>query len=146
EVYRLGQGGEEEDEAFGLLVQVGAETGARPSQIRRLKIIDLQPNANPGPRIMMPTSRKGANPDKKTSHKAVPITEELTHKLLEDARDRTSNELLLLNAYRGKNEYQKQFKRTAARAGLPKSVTYYWLRHSSIVRQIKARMPLQMIA
>ena len=45
------------DPSFGQFVEVAAMTGARPSQISRLAVGDLQDGA--APRLMMPASRKG---------------------------------------------------------------------------------------
>src|SRR5262249_56547258 len=43
---------------FALLVEVAAVTGARPSQIRRLQVADVQAD-RADPRLMMPTSAQG---------------------------------------------------------------------------------------
>jgi integrase len=48
-----------EDAALGLLVEVGAATGARPSQLARLEVGDLELAHADGPRVQMPSSRKG---------------------------------------------------------------------------------------
>src|SRR6516165_6724274 len=48
-----------EDPAFGLLIETGAVTGARPSQLGRLEVGDLQIDRTDGPRLLMPSSRKG---------------------------------------------------------------------------------------
>src|SRR5262249_11295864 len=45
-------------EAFGLLVEVAATTGARVGQIARIEVADVQGERS-SPRIMMPSSRKG---------------------------------------------------------------------------------------
>ena len=43
---------------FGLLVELAAVTGARPSQLARLEVRDLQGDRT-DPRVLMPSSRKG---------------------------------------------------------------------------------------
>src|SRR5204863_9511207 len=45
-------------DAFGLLIEVAAITGARVSQLARLEVQDLQAD-RANPRLLMPTSRKG---------------------------------------------------------------------------------------
>src|SRR6516165_136846 len=56
---------------FGLFVELAAVTGARPSQIVRLEVRDLQDGGEP--RLMMPASRKGKGKRAK-SHYPVPIS------------------------------------------------------------------------
>jgi len=137
-----------EDPAFGLFVEVGAVTGARPSQIERLEVRDLQ--AEGAPRLMMPTSKKGTG--SKARHIAVPITAALAGKL---RSNRGPSEPLLVrsngeawSSYSA--DYARPFARAVEAAGLadhPRKVTYYALRHSSIVRRIKAnKTPLRTIA
>ena len=65
---------------LGLYVEVGAETGARPSQISRLVVGDLQNSGQP--RLMMPSSRKGRG--RKPSRYPVPISPQLAEKLKSD--------------------------------------------------------------
>ena len=48
------------DPNFGRFVQTGAETGARPSQMSRLLVGDLQNGE--APRLMMPAIRLGRSP------------------------------------------------------------------------------------
>ena len=43
---------------FGLFIEIHAVTGARPDQIRKLTVYDLQAD-RPDPRLMMPPSKKG---------------------------------------------------------------------------------------
>jgi integrase len=50
-----------QSDEFGLLVEVAAVTGGRPSQLARTEAQDLQGD-RPDPRIIMPTSHKGAAP------------------------------------------------------------------------------------
>jgi integrase len=137
-----------EDPAFGLFVEVGAVTGARPSQIVRLEVRDLQ--AEGAPRLMMPTSKKGTG--SKARHIAVPITPALAAKL---RSNRGPSEPLLVRSTgdawsASSSDYARPFARAVVVAGLadhPRKVTYYALRHSSIVRRIKAnRVPLRTIA
>lgn len=138
----------EQDQAFGFYVEVAAVTGARPSQIARLEVQDLQVERA---RVMMPTSKKGTG--NKSSHIAVPITPALAAKLQVVAAGRAPSAALLIRSdgnpwIPGNNDHQRPFARAAAAAGLdPNEVTIYALRHSSIVRRIIAnRTPLRTIA
>ena len=139
------------DPAFGRFVEVGAVTGARPSQVERLEVGDLQ--LEPAPRLMMPTSLKGTG--NKDSHIAVPITADLAGKLAQSSVGRGPSEPLLQRAKgdawsASSADYRRPFEQAVKGAGLdkhPRKVTYYALRHSSIVRRIKLnRTPLQTIA
>lgn len=135
------------DQAFGLFVEVGAVTGARPSQIERLEVGDLQDGK--APRLMMPTSDKGTG--EKASHIMVPITASLAAKL---RSNRGPSEPLLLrskgdawSSYSA--DYRLPFAQAVAKAKLDsigKRVTFYALRHSSIVRRIMLGVPLREIA
>jgi integrase len=128
---------------WGLYVEIAAITGARPGEIRRLRVGDLL--ANP-PRLQMPVSRKGKG-EKKIKDRPLAITESLAERL---ATNREPGELLLLNP-KGKpwaiRDHTARFKCTAKRAGLdPKVVTFYALRHSAVVRMINKNVPLRVIA
>jgi integrase len=142
-VRRLIAAAYEHSEAFGLLVEVAAVTGARYSQIARLTVSDLQAGA--APRLMMPTSHKGRG-EKKITKRPVPISPSLASRLADAARG-----TVLLTKPSGepwrKSDHTRSFHRIAARCGLdPEEVTIYALRHSSIVRQIKANVPIRIVA
>jgi integrase len=137
------------DSAFGRYVETAATTGARPSQLVKLEVGDLQSNGD-GPRLMMPSSRKG-HAGKTIVRKPVPIPASLTVKLREAAGNRDASAPLLLRADGApwsatSADHRVPFMRTVERAGLASSVTFYSLRHSSIVRQILAGAPLRVIA
>jgi integrase len=144
-----------EDPAWGLYVEVGAVTGARPSQIVRLEVRDLQLGA--APRLMMPTSRKGSAKGVagKARHIAVQITTSLAGKLQQAAAGRGPSEPLLARSHGDawsatSHDHREPFERAVAAAGVVvpgQRVTFYALRHSSIVRHIKAnKAPLRTIA
>ena len=130
---------------FGLLVELAAITGARPSQIARLQVQDLQDG--PAPRLMMPVSRKGRG-KKTASHYPVPIPPGLATRLA--ALDRSTSALLATkpNGTPWKNsDHAQPFVRVAKGCGLdPAEVTIYALRHSSIVRQLLAGVPVRIVA
>ena len=72
DVLRLVEAAYEEDRAFGVLVEVLAQTGARVSQAARLRCADLQAD-RADPRLLMPTSYKGRG-EKEKQQVPVPIT------------------------------------------------------------------------
>jgi integrase len=130
---------------FGLFVELTAVTGARPSQIARLEVRDLQDGGEP--RLMMPASRKGKG-KKAKSHYPVPISADLAARLA--VPDRPANAPLLTrpNGKPWKRSNQAYpFRRVAIACGLdPGEVTMYALRHSSIVRQLLAGVPVRIVA
>jgi integrase len=132
------------DRAFGLLVEVLAQCGARISQARRLTVADLLAD-----KLMVPASRKGRG-KRHTEKRPVPITPGLAAKLREAAAGRPANAPLLLD---GNGEpwqkgcQTKPFALAATAAGLdPAVATAYSLRHSSIVRQLLANVPVRLVA
>lgn len=138
----------DEGEGFTLFVQVHAVTGARSSQIARLKVDDLQ-DRGAEPRLMMPVSRKGRG-QKKLTHRPVPITAALTALLRLAAAGRAREEPLLIRRdgkpWR-KSDHARPFAKAVRAAGLdPAVVTIYALRHSSIVRQLLAGVPVRVVA
>jgi len=76
------------DHQLGLLVDVLAVTGARPSQVARLRVEDLHDHAA-RPKLSMPKSAKGGGRNrsqKKAERYSVPITVALSRKLKEAER------------------------------------------------------------
>src|SRR5258708_3350375 len=77
------------DDKFGLLTDTLAITGARPSQVVRLRVEDLHDHPM-RPKLMMPKSAKGGSRNrsvKKTERYSVPITTQLAAKLKSAAND-----------------------------------------------------------
>ena len=137
------------DPAFGMYTETAAVTGARPSQLVKLEVGDLQHNGD-GSRLMMPSSRKG-HAGKQIVRKPVPIPASLAMKLRQAAAGRDASERLLLRtdgaAWSATSaDHRRPFEAAVARAKLKPSTTFYSLRHSSIVRQILAGTPLRVIA
>jgi hypothetical protein len=133
------------DRAFGLYVETAAVTGARPSQIARLIVADLQDGT--APRLMMPPSRKGDRRRKPPGKTPVPITSGLAERL---ASNRPPDEPLLLRADgrawqsdKRADDHTQLYARAAKRAGV--TGTLYQLRHSSIVRGLLAGIPLRVV-
>jgi integrase len=137
------------DPAFGLYVETAATTGARPSQITKLEVGDLQSNGD-GPRLLMPSSRKG-HAGKRIERKPVPVPASLAMKLKAAAAGREASAPLLLRAdglpwSATSADHRRPFEAVVARAGIKSATTFYSLRHSSIVRQILVGTPLRVIA
>jgi integrase len=133
---------------FGLLIETAAVTGARVSQLARLEMQDLQ-DSRSAPRLMMPGSRKGRG-QKKIARRPVPITAGLAAKLHNAARGRPAKAPLLTKPSGEpwkKSDHSRLFARAAEAACLdPEEVTIYALRHSSIVRQLLAGVPVRVVA
>jgi hypothetical protein len=133
---------------FGLFTEIAAVTGARPSQSARLEVQDLIAD-QAAPRLMMPSSRKGKGV-KKIQRRPVPISAPLAARLRTCAKDRAATAPLLLKTSQEpwrKSDHNRLFGRAVKAAGLdPEVVTLYALRHSNIVRQIKANVPIRIIA
>jgi integrase len=138
----------EKSDAWGLFVEVHAVTGARSSQIRELAVRDLQGDRN-APRVMMPSSHKGRG-HHKVALKPVPIPAALFERLRRAAAGRAEEAPLLIK-HTGqpwaRSDHTHPFRQTATRVGLdPGAVTIYALRHSSIVRQLLASVPVRIVA
>jgi integrase len=133
---------------FGLLIHVAAATGARVSQMARLQVRDLQADRS-DPRLMMPTSKKGRG-RKKVLQRPVPIPVDLASRMAAAAADRAPTTPLLVNPTGGpwkKSQHSRPFARIVKAAGLdPEEVTIYALRHSNIVRQLLAGVPVRIVA
>ncbi len=153
-VRRLIAAAYQHSQQFGLLVEVSAITGARYSQIAALRVDDLQNGATP--RLMMPASHKGKG-TKAILRRPVPIGAGLAQRLKDAAAERPGDAPLLTKPTTGcwrtggkpwgKSDHARPFAATVGKCGLdPNEVTIYALRHSSIVRQIKANVPIRIIA
>jgi integrase len=139
-----------DSDEFGLLIDVLDETGARPSQAVRLTAEDVQDDftdrrtGKRQPRLMIPVSKKGRG-TKRARSIPVPITPELAYRL----RGRTG--VLLKQADGtpwGEVNLTYYFARAIAGVEFNNSskVTLYALRHTSIVRQLLANVPVRVVA
>ena len=137
-----------QSDEFGLLTEVAAVTGARVSQLAQMEVQDLQAEGA-APRLMMPTSRKGKG-RKFTQRRPVPIPNGLAAKLRTLTADRSATAPLLIKqsgAPWKKSDHSRPFARAVRAAGQnPEQVTMYALRHSNIVRQILAGVPIRVVA
>jgi integrase len=139
-----------------------AATGARFSQVQRLRVGDLQVKEE---RLMTPTSRKGSSKSK-PAYTGIPIGPDVVGVLGKAAAGRRGTDILLLRPRRhrvagpglGKFEVYERGPWKAAceltrswrliveRADLPPHVVPYAFRHSSIVRCLSAGMPSRLVA
>ena len=149
-IRRIVDGAYARDSGFGLLIEVLATTGARFSQAARLEVGDLQADRA---RLMVPRSAKGRVRSKRHERGATPIPPALVAKLERGAAGRPSTEPLLLRGDgvpwrdgRG-NDHRDFFRPVVVALGLdPDAVTPYSLRHSNIVRMLKANAPVRIVA
>ena len=142
------------DGHFGLLTDTLALTGARPSQAVRLRVEDLHDHPV-RPKLMMPKSAKGGDKnraEKKLERYSVPITVQLAARLKAAAKGRAEHAPLLLQGDGtpwGDNpgaSYHREVKKIVADIGADPEATMYALRHSSIVRMLKANVPIRLVA
>ena len=125
-------------EPLGLLVEVLAVTGARPVQVARLLVGDLQKD-----RLLMPRSAKGRG-RKRIDRRPIPIPPMLAVRLRDAAGDRRVD-APLLQRQDGGAWRPDDHSRALAAAGLPKVVPYS-LRHSSITRALQRGVPVRVVA
>jgi integrase len=156
---------------LGVLVEVAAVTGARVSQLARLEVQDVQGD-RPDPRLLMPSSKKGRGV-KAISRRAVPMPASLALRLKELGANRPANAPLLLRRYgrdgklmawkpsshaipfgevidalreRIKSEERHNKPMMEQRLTEIADATIYALRHSNIVRQLLANVPIRVVA
>jgi integrase len=139
------------------LVLVLAATGARFSQIVRLRIDDVQIARG---RLMVPASRKGRG---KSGSIPVPVGADVLDALRPAVTGRPGDAPLLERwrlrqvsgtrwvredraAWRSASELVRPWAAIRERAGLPKAIVPYALRHTSIVRCISANLPVRLVA
>ncbi len=145
-----------EGDLFRLVVLLAA-TGARFSQIARMKVGDVQYSRG---RVMVPTSRKGHGT--KAASTPVPVGKDILDAILSVVTSRP-NDATLLERWRSKQTGPAKWERTGRgawinsselvrpwndireSAGLNTAIPYA-LRHSSIVRGIRANLPIRLVA
>jgi integrase len=143
------------DDGFGLIIDTLAITGARPSQVVRLRVDDLQDHPV-RPKLMMSKSAKGGGRNRsqnKLERYSVPITLQLAARLKAAAKGRAADAPLLLHSDGtpwDKNpgqQYHHLVAKVVTAIGLdPAEVTAYALRHSSIVRMLLQNVPIRLTA
>ena len=104
---------------------------------------------------MMPKSAKGGDrnrAEKKLERYSVPITVQLAARLREAAKGRADDAPLFLQGDGspwGDNPgagYHREVKQIVSAIGADPDATMYALRHSSIVRMLKANVPIRLVA
>ncbi|WP_457940834.1 integrase [Mesorhizobium sp. 10J20-29] len=147
------------DGDFGRLALTLATTGARHSQARLLRVRDVQVDEC---RIMMPGSRKGRL-GRARAPVAIPVSADVVRELMPAIDGRGLDQPLLERwAYKraGPVKWERSARRpwgpayevdkvwadAASKAKLPAGTTMYAFRHSSIVRGLKAGLPVRLVA
>jgi integrase len=126
---------------LGLLIEVLATTGCRPSQAARLLVADLETD-----RVLMPRSAKGRG-QKRVERRPLPISVSLAEKLKAVAAERPSGDPLLQRPDGGAwqvSDHGNHFDRALIAAGLPRVVPYA-LRHTSICRALMRGVPTAVV-
>jgi integrase len=147
-----------EGDLYRLIVSLAA-TGARFSQATRLKVGGVQAE---WARILMPVSRKGKGV--KSSSTTIQVGQDVLEALAPAMAGRAPGEMLLMRWHHDQPRGSIKWRRTErgpwkaaaeivrpwaairAKAGLSAAVVPYALRHSSIVRGIRAGLPIQLVA
>lgn len=140
------------------IVVVLAATGARFSQVARMRVGDCQRSAG---RLLIPVSRKGRGG--KVGNVPVPVGQDVLDALLPAITGRGIDDPLLerwrskqvpgtvrwqrlgRSSWQSAGELARPWQDIRARAEMP-SVIPYALRHSSIVRGIRANLPIRLVA
>jgi integrase len=138
------------------LVITLAATGARFTQAARMTVADVQLDRH---RLMVPASRKGSNGNSKAGRRIpVPVGQDVIDALMPAVLSRTGTEPLLTRPTpQGWEEPERepwlssaqltaQWAKIVKRAGLAETVVPYALRHSSIVRGLRAGLPVRLVA
>ncbi|MGX5842676.1 tyrosine-type recombinase/integrase [Mesorhizobium sp. ArgA1] len=146
------------------MVLVLSATGARFSQVARMAVGDVQ---IPQSRLMVPTSRKGRG-TKNTTHIGIRVGTDVIDQFRAAIAGKQRGEALLqrwrhvqtkatdtrppqwVRDARGPwiaaSELARPWLDIITRAGLSREVVPYSLRHSSIVRQLRAGLPVRLVA
>ena len=139
------------------LVIVLAATGARFSQVIRMTVADVQDN-----RLMIPVSNKGRGA-KAAARIAVRVGDDVIAALRPAIAGRKGPDILLRRPHwtagrgsqliadgrgpwRWATELSPPWAAIRQRAGLPADIIPYALRHSSIVRGLRAGLPVRLVA
>jgi integrase len=136
-----------------------AATGARFSQIARVTVGDVQRDKR---RILVPTSRKGQGA--KIAHTPVPVGLDVLDALLPAITGRRDDAPLLerwrykqkaggiewhkdnRGPWQASSEASRDWREIRVRAKLAPNIIPYSLRQSSIVRAIRANLPIRLVA
>jgi integrase len=147
-----------EHDDFGRLVMLLAATGARFAQLRRMRVGDVQLGQG---RLLVPQSFKGKR--KSLEYIRVAIGADVMAELAPIVESREANEPLLerwllrqvgpakwvpheRGGWKTPSEMTRMWVRVIARLNLPAATIPYALRHSSIVRGLRANLPIRLVA
>jgi integrase len=147
-------GARQHDLQFGLLVEVLASTGCRPSQVVRCRVGDLRIKESV---LVVPPSFKGKDPTAPKPVSRMPLDPTLVRELAAWAKDRPDDALLFyLSAHVRKGRgWRPEGERVwikgdwgimAREAEITGKWRVYDLRHARIVRLILAHVPIGAIA
>jgi integrase len=156
EIIRLAQE-QDEDGDFALLVILLAATGARFSQLKRMTVADVQLDQS---RLLVPTSFKGKG--RSPQMIKVSIGQDVVQLLRTKVVGRKRSETMLQRwryrqitptqwvrvaraPWKTASEMTRAWNRVVDAAGLPGTIPYA-LRHTSIVRGIRANLPIRLVA
>lgn len=151
---------QDQDGDFALIVIMLAATGARFCQLRRMRVCDVQLDHN---RVLVPASFKGKG--KAPELTKIPVGSDVLERLRSAVEGRPPGDALLqrwryrqigpagpnawVKHYRGPwrtaSEMTRDWQRVMAEAEF-EGVIPYALRHSSIVRGIRANVPIRLVA
>jgi integrase len=133
-----------------------AATGARFSQAIRMTVADVQVDRR---RLMVPASRKGISANGKAGRRIpIPVGQDVIDALMPAVFGRAGTEPLFMRPtpqpwgdpgrepWLSSIQLTKPWGKTLKRAGLAKTVVPYALRHSSIVRGLRAGLPVRLVA
>jgi integrase len=142
---------------FGRLILTLAATGARFSQLKRMKVGDVQLAQQ---RLFVPNSRKGRG--RSNGYTPVRVGSDVIESLTAIVEDRMPDEMLFCRwrhhqvghrqwaresrgAWTTPSEILRPWKLACERVGIT-GVVPYALRHSSIVRGIRKNLPVRLVA
>ena len=148
----------DENGDFGRLVLLMAATGTRYSQAARVTVGDLQMEHG---RVLVPHGRKG-NKKGPAGHTAIPLSAPTLARLRPALEGRPVDEPLLLHwvskqigpvkwerDHRGpwkRGEIARPWNEAKAASDVPVETVPYALRHTSILRGLRANLPVRLLA
>ncbi|MDP2354494.1 MAG: tyrosine-type recombinase/integrase [Beijerinckiaceae bacterium] len=141
------------------MVMILAVTGARFGQVARMLVSDVHHDVS---RLMVPTSRKGRG-NKTTERTAIPVGTDVIEALRPAWEGRTGSSPLLerwrhrqiapakwererRGAWASASDLRRAWARIIAIANVGSDTLPYALRHSSVVRGLRAGLPTRLVA
>jgi integrase len=142
----------EHNPQLGILAEALAITGARPVQLGRLKVKDLDAS-RASPSLSMPSTKKGKG-NKVITYANVPLPFDFAVRLRNGCKDKKPNDPLFTRADGGpwnKSCHNRPFEEAVAAYDKTMlegddKVTAYAFRHSAIVRDLLAGIPARVVA